>query len=191
MLTLKGPSTRASYSFVVPPEGKCCSQACSSAAGPGAVVSSWGVSRASPCPTAHLPTPDLLLTAPFAPASWASALLPACTARCSLAMDGSQIPPPARSHGLVLLLASSGGCTLTKHEPQEVQQGEAQSPAPGEGQCQAPAHAAGCPARKQPGEGDHAAALEHRLPSCSSRSSLGTGISSPLLGNDPPLADAH
>jgi len=128
---LRGPSTRASYYFVVPPEGKSCVQACSSAAGPGADDSSWGVSRASLFPTAHLPSPVLLPTAPSAPMAQCSALLPACSA---------QIPPPARSHGLGLLSASPQAHTLPRQEPQQVQPGEAQSPAPGEGQPQPPAH---------------------------------------------------
>ena len=91
---------------------------------------------------------------------------------------------------MVLLSASHQGRTLPRQEPQEGQHGEAQSPAPGEGRAQAPAYAAGCPAGKQPGKGGHAAALERRLSSRSSRGSLGAGISSAPLGKDPSLADA-
>lgn len=58
--------------------------ACTSAAGPGADVSSQGLSRASPCPIARPRRPVLLLTAPSAPTSRGSALPPACAARCSL-----------------------------------------------------------------------------------------------------------
>lgn len=104
--------------------------------------------------------------------------------------SGTQVPPPAWNHDLVLLSASAWGHTLPRWEPQEVQ-GEAQRPAPGEGQCQAPAHAAGCPAGKQPGKGDRAAALRHRLSSCSARCSFGAGISSPLFGRDPSSADGR
>ncbi|KAK4815969.1 hypothetical protein QYF61_010837 [Mycteria americana] len=103
----------------------------------------------------------------------------------------ARIPPPARSHDLLLLSAPASGRTLPRPEPQEVQQGEAQSPAPGEGQHQAPAPVVGCLAGKQPGKGDHAAVLTHRLSSRSSRSSLGAGIFSPLLGKDPSLAESR
>ena len=77
MLTLRGPSPPDSDYFVVSPEAKCSIQACSCAAGLGADVSSWEVSRASLCPTAHLPAPLLLPTAPSAPTSRSSVVLTA------------------------------------------------------------------------------------------------------------------
>lgn len=55
--------------------------------------------------------------------------------------SSTQFPPPAQSHNLVLLSASPQGGTLPRQEPQEVQQGEAQSPctwgvtAPGTSTC--------------------------------------------------------
>ena len=107
MLTLRGPSPRDSNYFVVPPEAKCSTQARSSAAGPGADVSSWEVSRASPCPTARLPAPLLLPTAPSPPRSWGSALLTAYTARCSLARGS---PKSLLPHGV-----TAWGCS--RHHP--------------------------------------------------------------------------
>jgi len=140
MLTLRGPSTHASYYFIVPPEGKSCIQACSSAAGPGARCFQPGGLQGQPVPHRSSPQPcppPHPTLCPHGPGICSPTSL-----RCPLQpRDGSaQIPPPARSHGLGLLSASPQAPTLPRQEPQQAQPGEAQSSAPGEGQPQPPAH---------------------------------------------------
>jgi len=53
--------------------------------------------------------------------------------------SSAQVPAPAWTHGLELLSASRRARALPRQEPQQLQPGELQSPAPGEGQCQATA----------------------------------------------------
>jgi len=109
-----------------PLEAKCSIQVHSSAAGPGADVSSWEVSRASLCPTARLPPPLLLPTAPSAPRSWGSALLTAYTARCSLA-KGSPKSSCVESRLGAALGITLGSCPAKAGAPTTSTRGSAKS----------------------------------------------------------------
>ena len=70
-------------------------------------VTNREVSRASPCPTAHLLSPVLLPITPAAPTTRGSALLKACAAHCSLVN--------AASKSLLLHGVTAWGCS--RHHP--------------------------------------------------------------------------
>jgi len=125
-------------------------RACSSRLVPGPVSpaqGSPGPARASSLTTQPIP----LFPTPSAPTSRGTAPQPACTAGCSLA---TVAPKPQLLHGVMTWCCSLHQPRVTpcpNRAPTSAAQ-EAQSPAPGEGQHQAPAHAAGCPVGKSQGE---------------------------------------
>jgi len=149
---LRGPSARARQCFVVLPQGKCCpASGLQLSPGPGADVSSPGVSRASLCPIAQHPRPVPLLPAPSAPTSRAAAPQLACTAGCSLTTVAPKPPLPHRVTTWCCSLHQPRVAPCPSTAPTSAAR-EVQIPSPGEGQCQAPTHAAGCPVGKSQGE---------------------------------------
>lgn len=146
-------------------------EVCISAAAPEADVSRQGLSMASPCPIAYHSRP-VLFSAASTTTLWGSALLPVCTVQCSL----TTVVPKF----FLLCRVMTWRCSL--HHPRAipcVKAGALRSSTRGSskscswgGTIQAPAHVVGCLAGNQPGKSDHAAALEHRLSSHSSRSML-------------------
>jgi len=107
--------------------------------------------QGQPVPHCSAPQACPPLPAPSAPTSRGAAPRPACTSGRSLA---TVAPKPLLPHGV-----TTWCCSL--HQPRVTPcpnraptsaAWEMQSPAPGEGQHQAPAHMAGCPVGKNQGE---------------------------------------
>ena len=144
-----------------------------------------GGSPGPPCAPSSLITPGPSSSSPQTLPPRPAALLPYQPALLAAAWP-RRCPDPSSCTESPL-----GAAFCVSPGSQEPQQGEAPSPAPGEGQRQALAHVASCPTGAQPWRGDHAAALQHRISCRSARSSLGAGAASPLLAKDPSLADAQ
>lgn len=99
-------------------------QVCNSAVDPRADVSSQGFSTVSPCPTTQPhKSCSSVHPVPHIPGLCSPT---ACTARCSL----TEAAPKSLLLPGVTTCCCSQGCTLPRQEPQEIQQGEVQSPVP-------------------------------------------------------------
>jgi len=114
-----------------PPTRRCPAPGLQLCTGPGADVSSPGVSRASPCPIAQHPTPVPLFPHPLPPRL--GALLPDQPALLGAASRRWHPKPCSCTESRRgAALCTSPGSHPAPAEPQQVQPGEAQSPGPGE-----------------------------------------------------------